>query len=181
MKCSYLLWICTSSFSTFGQFYIHISRLWDLARSCGKPPRHLINLGTTHEIRMLGQKGFRRSRVIWLLFICLHLEEFQLFSSSNCGCKKLRHAHKSSWQTFLSPAKARCVCLCVSVCVCHDVCPDYLTMKNWCPINNILQVHSWWVLVVQVIFHALMASSMTSPGQKVGQLLKLLYLHQYFS
>ena len=42
-------------------------------------------------------------------------------------------------------------------------------------------LHSWWSLVVQVMFHTLMTSSMTSAGHKVGQILKLLYLHQYFS
>ena len=31
------------------------------------------------------------------------------------------------------------------------------------------------------MFHALITSSMTSAGHKVGQILKLLYLHQYFS
>ena len=29
----------------------------------------------------------------------------------------------------------------MSVYVCHDVCPDDLTMKDWCHTNNILQVH----------------------------------------
>ena len=29
------------------------------------------------------------------------------------------------------------------VYVCHDVCPDDLTMKDWCHTNNILQVHCW--------------------------------------
>ena len=42
------------------------------------------------------------------------------------------------------------VCLCVCVYVCHDVCPDDLTMKDWCHTNNILQVHCWGCLVVQV-------------------------------
>ena len=31
------------------------------------------------------------------------------------------------------------------------------------------------------MFHALITSSMTSAGHKVGQILKLPYLHQYFS
>ena len=61
-------------------------------------------------------------------------------------------------------------CVLVCVYVCHNVCPDNLTMKDWCHTNNILQVHSWWSLVVQVMFHALMTSSMTSPGHKVGQI-----------
>ena len=34
---------------------------------------------------------------------------------------------------------------------------------------------------MQVIFHALMTSSMTSPGHKVGQILKLIYLRKYLS
>ena len=45
-------------------------------------------------------------------------------------------------------------------------------MKDWCHTNNILQVHCWGCLVVQVMFHALMTSSMTSPGHKLGQILK---------
>ena len=73
------------------------------------------------------------------------------------------------------------VCLCVCVYVCHDVCPDDLIMKDWCHTNNILQVHCWGCLVVQVMFHALMTSSMTSPGHKVGQILKLIYLRQYLN
>ena len=34
---------------------------------------------------------------------------------------------------------------------------------------------------MQVMFHAHMASLMTSPGHKVGQILKLIYLRQYLS
>ena len=71
------------------------------------------------------------------------------------------------------------VCVCVVVYVCHDVCPDELTMKDWCHTNNILQVHCWGCLVVQVMFHALMTSLMTSQDHKVGQILKLIYLRQY--
>ena len=74
-----------------------------------------------------------------------------------------------------------CVCVCVSVYVCHDVCPDDLTMKDWCHTNDILEKHSWRYLVVQVMSHALMTSQMTSVVHKVSQTLKLLYLHQYFS
>ena len=73
------------------------------------------------------------------------------------------------------------VCLFVCLCLYHDVCPDDLTMKDWCHTNNILQVHCWGCLVVQVMFHALMTSSMTSPGHKVGQILKVIYLRQYLS
>ena len=69
----------------------------------------------------------------------------------------------------------------VVVYVCHDVCPDDLTMKDWCHTNNILQVHCLGCLVVQVMFHALMTSLMTSPDHKVGQILKLIYLRQYYS
>ena len=76
-----------------------------------------------------------------------------------------------------------CVFVCLWLCLClyHDVCPDNLTMKDWCHTNNILQVHCWGCLVVQVMFHALMTSSMTSPGHKVGQILKVIYLRQYLS
>ena len=73
------------------------------------------------------------------------------------------------------------VCVCLSVYVCHDVCPDDLAMKDWCHTNNILQVYSWGRLVVQVMLHALVTSSMTSPGHRVGQILKLIYLSQYFN
>ena len=74
-----------------------------------------------------------------------------------------------------------CVCLCVVVYVCHDVCPDDLTMEDWYQTNNILQVHWWGCLVVQVMFHALMTSLMTSQDFKVGQILKLIYPRQYLS
>ena len=74
-----------------------------------------------------------------------------------------------------------CVCVCVSVYVCHNVCPDDLTMKDWCHANNILQVHCWGCLVVQVMFHTLMTSLMTSQDHKVTQVLKLIYLRQYLS
>ena len=73
------------------------------------------------------------------------------------------------------------VCVCVVVYVCHDVCPDDLTMKDWCHTNNILQVHCWGCLVVQVMFHALLTSLMTSQDYKVGQMFKLIYLRQYLS
>ena len=73
------------------------------------------------------------------------------------------------------------VCVCVVVYVCHDVCPDDLTMKDWCHTNNILQVHCWGCLVVQVMFRTLMTSLMTSQDLKVGQILKLIYLLQYLS
>ena len=73
------------------------------------------------------------------------------------------------------------MCVCLSVYVCHDVCPDDLTMKDWCHTNNILQVHCWGCLIVQVMFHALMTSLMTSQDHKVGQILKLIYLRQYLS
>ena len=71
--------------------------------------------------------------------------------------------------------------MCVSVYICHDVCPDDLTLKDWCHTNNILQVYCWGCLVVLVMFHVLMTSLMTSPGHKIGQILKLIYLRQYLS
>ena len=73
------------------------------------------------------------------------------------------------------------VCVWLSVYVYHDVYPDDLTMKDWCHINNILQVHCWGCLVVQVMFHTLMTSLMTSRDHKVGQIFKLIYLCQYLS
>ena len=76
-----------------------------------------------------------------------------------------------------------CVFVCLWLCLClyHDVCPDNLAMNDWCHTNNILQVHCWGCLVVQVMFPALMTSSMTSPGHKVGQIFKVIYLRQYLS
>ena len=70
---------------------------------------------------------------------------------------------------------------CVFACLClyHDVCPDDLTMKDWCHTNNILQVHCSGCLVVQVMFHTLITSLMTSQDHKVGQILKLIYFRQY--
>ena len=69
----------------------------------------------------------------------------------------------------ISPCVFVCF-VCVCVYVCHDVCPDDFTMKNWCHTNNILQVHCWRCLVVQVMFRALMTSLMTSQSDKVGQI-----------
>ena len=71
--------------------------------------------------------------------------------------------------------------LVLSVYVCHDDCPDDLTMKDWCHKNNMLHVYYWGCLVVQVMFHVLLTSLMTSPGHKIGQILKLLFLRQYLS
>ena len=73
-----------------------------------------------------------------------------------------------------------CVFVTLFVCLClyHNIYLDDLTMKDWCHTNNILQVHCWGCLVVPVMFHALMTSSMTSPGHKVGQILKVIYLRQ---
>ena len=59
-----------------------------------------------------------------------------------------------------------CVCF---LCVGHNVCPHYLTMKDWCHTHTVLQVYRWKCVVVQVKCHVLMMSSMTSPGRKVGQ------------
>ena len=70
---------------------------------------------------------------------------------------------------MFSPCVFVCLCVCVVVYVCHDVCPDDLTMKDWCHTNNIWQVHCWGCLVVQVMFHALMTSLMTSQDHKVDQ------------
>ena len=84
---------------------------------------------------------------------------------------------------MFSPCVFVCLLFCLFVCVyvCHDVCPDNLTTKDWCHPNNILQVHCSRCLVVQVMFHALMTSLMTSQGDKVCQILNLTYLRQYLS
>ena len=110
------------------------------------------------------------------LFHAAAMGNFSVTSMFFVGCFRL----------FLSPAVARWKCfrtVCLFVCLClyHDVCPDDLTLKDWCHTNNILQVHCWGCLFVQVMFHALMTSSMTSLGHKVGQILKLIYLRQYLS
>ena len=49
------------------------------------------------------------------------------------------------------------------------------------PHKQYFKVHCWECLVVQVMFHALKTSLMTSPGHKVGQILKSTYLRQYLS
>ena len=73
------------------------------------------------------------------------------------------------------------VCVWLSVYVCHAVCSDDFTMKDWCHTNKIFHVHCWGCLVVQIMFHALTTSLMTSQDYKVGQTLKLIYLRQYLS
>ena len=70
---------------------------------------------------------------------------------------------------MFSPRVFVCLCVCV------------LTVKDWCHTNTILPVHCWGYLVVQVMFHALITSLMTSQGHKVSQIFKLLYLRQYLS
>ena len=69
------------------------------------------------------------------------------------------------------------VCLLVS----YDICLDDSTTKDRCHTINILQVHFWQCFVVQAMIPAFMTSSMMSPGHKVCQILKLLYLPQYLS
>ena len=74
------------------------------------------------------------------------------------------------------------VCLFVHVYLCLSLCcPDDLIMRDWCHTNNILQVRIWRCLVLQAMFHALMTSLMTSPGHKVGQNLKMIYLRKYLN
>ena len=74
------------------------------------------------------------------------------------------------------------VCLFVCVCLCLSPClSGRFHYEGLVPQKNILQVHCWWCLVVQVMFQALMTSLMTSKGHKVGQILKLIYLRQYLS
>ena len=69
----------------------------------------------------------------------------------------------------------------VCLCVCHDVCPDDLTMKDCRQTNNISQVYSWGHVVVQVVCDVVVTSLMTSPGRKVGQILKSLLLSQFWA
>ena len=69
-----------------------------------------------------------------------------------------------------------CGCLCLSRCL-----SGRFNYEGLCHTNNILQVHCWGCLVVQVMIRALMTSLMTSQDHKVGQILKLIYLLQYLS
>ena len=107
-----------------------------------------------------------------------HGEEMGTFNMNIVFPKKdLCSVYKNIMTLFWSPAIARWKCfnpVCLFVCV-------WLSMKDWCHTNNILQVHGWGCLVVQVMFHALMTSLMTSQDHKVGQILKLTYLCQYLS
>ena len=43
---------------------------------------------------------------------------------------------RNSEVIMFSPCVFACLCVCVVVYVCHDVCPDDLTMKDWCHTNN---------------------------------------------
>ena len=95
-----------------------------------------------------------------------------------CGCMVIT---RDSEVIMFSPCVFVCLCVCVVVYVCHDVCPDDLTMKDLCHTNNILQVHCWGCLLVQVMFRALMTSLVTSQDHKVDQILKLIYILQYLS
>ena len=66
-----------------------------------------------------------------------------------------------------------CVFVGGCVCVCHDVFFfRKIKVRRTRGTHNILLVQSWRCLVVQVMHHALMTSSMTSPGHKVGHILK---------
>ena len=132
------------------------------------------------------------------------LSKIQLFSTlwrhRQCHIATLKnlrfllkaHCRRHGWWYHV-PHYSFTLCVCLFVCVCvfvcgwvsvyvsHDVCPDDLAMKYWCHRNNILQVHCWWCLVVQIMFHALMTSLMTSQDHKIGQILKLTYLRRYLS
>ena len=74
-----------------------------------------------------------------------------------------------------------CLCVCMCVYACRAVCPDDKPMKDWCHTTNILQLYCYGYLVVQVMFHALMTSLMTSQSYKVGHILKFIHLRQYLS
>ena len=62
------------------------------------------------------------------------------------------------------------VFVCVCVCACVSVTMIVLTIskKDWRHSNNILHVYRWGC-----VHAALMLSSMTSPGQKIGQISKV--------
>ena len=59
-----------------------------------------------------------------------------------------------------------CGCLCLSRCLSGRFNYEGLVPRK----QNILQVHCWGCLVVQVMFHALMTSLMTSQDHKAGQI-----------
>ena len=144
----------------------------------------------------LGHFNRAISHLKWHKIVCMRYLAWNPLTCFPCICNLespdisygdlLRVEHKTSlFITRVSEvimfSPCMFVCLCVCVYVCHDVCPDHLTMKDWCHTNNILQVHCWGCLVVQVMFHALMTSLMTSQDHKIGQILKLIYLRQYLS
>ena len=91
----------------------------------------------------------------WVGYISYYIAQSYLSITRGCGL------------IMFSP------CVFVCVCVCHDVCPVHLTTKECCYTNNILQKYSWGCLVLQSMCVILMTSSMTSPGRKVGQIMKL--------
>ena len=126
------------------------------------------------------------------IFTCMEMIVCKINPVVQCGwkmylsnplCMEPAFITRDSEVIMLSPCVFVVVCLsvCLSVYVCHDVCPGDLTMKDWCRTNHILQLYCWGCLVLQVMFHALMTSLMTLLGHKVGQILNLIYLHQYFS
>ena len=104
----------------------------------------------------------------------MQLKQFYNIANKGSSRKKCYYFWWFTWLMMFSP----CVFVCVYVC--HGVCPDDLAMKDWCHTNYILKVYSWKCLFVQVVFHALATSLMTSPGHTEGKMLKFLYQRQYF-
>ena len=137
-----------------------------------RPPKICVDHPAYQLGGVLGDSGFFVS--------CITAQHIEASDQNGLHFTFQKHFCNEIW-IFFTLCVCLFVCLCVSIYVCHDVCPDDLTMKDWCHTNNILQVHCWRCLVVQVMFHTLMTSLMTSQGDKVGQILKLTYLHQLLS
>ena len=118
--------------------------------------------------------------------LCLPLFSNHAWTQSPPCCKHHYHPPEQGCHSRyrVDNVFTRCVCLIVCVCVrvfCYDTCPDDLIMKDGCHTNIILQEYSWGCLVVRVRCHTLMILSMTSPGQKGGQISKLPWLDQFLS
>ena len=81
-----------------------------------------------------------------------------------------RSLEKCSSPTIIKWLCFHSVCL---LCAFGSRCPDDLTKKYWCHANNILQIHRWGCVVLQVMHHVLVTLLMTPPSQQLCQISKL--------
>ena len=83
-----------------------------------------------------------------------------------------RSLEKCSSPTIVKWLCFHSVCL---LCAFGSRCPDDLTKKYWCHANNILQIHRWGCVVLQVMHHVLVTLLMTPPrpSQQLCQISKL--------